>query len=517
MEVEEVLSWLSGSSLQEILVVSSRAALRYPGNPRTDPERWPRTTLLLLRNLLVSTVAAAHSSADLQGAAAEAAKRSEPWLSMYLDRNRDTGRRSSAMSAGLKVSHAATMTVAQIERSVVETHAVRVIYYSTGVEDPQSDRASSRDMAHVQLDHMNALERPLWEGSEPEGFVQQNIEDLDNFFDQDPATWSFWKRWYHSFLDGRSHDWELYREVALIPNEDWDQGAQHVARIISQIEARRLRDAENIEEDQLLSVQLQDGRLETFAEASLGAEFDERLKRALHDRLRTKAGELAQAAGNRFPRLAGLARAVVLQTNRPFEQVDLFLLHLEVEDLASRRDYGVEDDEVFPPEVLGPLDDVLRFSPGLTLGDPSVDLLVERVSRFRATPLNVDDKIAHTEMSRVVADANESMGDRLRAIEERVEALPVAVATAIQTSTHRNILWTIAVTALGITGHVALEAVAGSLSPSLTAFVVANWPIVVQVGTTYGLPFLNWFLVSVASQPELSVLVSEVSRRLRAK
>ncbi len=34
-------------------------------------------------------------------------------------------------------------------------------------------------------------------------------------------SWSFWREWYQVFLDGKPLDWELQKEVALIPDAEW--------------------------------------------------------------------------------------------------------------------------------------------------------------------------------------------------------------------------------------------------------------------------------------------------------
>ncbi|MBD3788229.1 MAG: hypothetical protein IE922_14925 [Sphingomonadales bacterium] len=54
----------------------------------------------------------------------------------------------------------------------------------------------------------------------------------------------FWIRWYEAALEGRpltgdwdSH-WQMLRDIALIPLGDWDKGAEHVARLIAEIEKR---------------------------------------------------------------------------------------------------------------------------------------------------------------------------------------------------------------------------------------------------------------------------------------
>jgi hypothetical protein len=63
----------------------------------------------------------------------------------------------------------------------------------------------------------------------------------------DVPSWNFWIEWYEAFLSGQSPDWEMQREIALIPNEDWEKGAEHIANCIQELrirlEVRRRADA----------------------------------------------------------------------------------------------------------------------------------------------------------------------------------------------------------------------------------------------------------------------------------
>ena len=47
--------------------------------------------------------------------------------------------------------------------------------------------------------------------------------------------WSHWLQWYQDCLDGNPRDWELQRRVALIPDEDWEKGPEHIAEKIEEI------------------------------------------------------------------------------------------------------------------------------------------------------------------------------------------------------------------------------------------------------------------------------------------
>lgn len=50
--------------------------------------------------------------------------------------------------------------------------------------------------------------------------------------------WRFWEEWFRSFIDDTPLDWELQRRVALIPDEDWEQGPEHIAKCIEKIRAK---------------------------------------------------------------------------------------------------------------------------------------------------------------------------------------------------------------------------------------------------------------------------------------
>lgn len=52
------------------------------------------------------------------------------------------------------------------------------------------------------------------------------------------AKWEFWRKWYQGMVDGEPLPLDLQREVALIPDEDWQNGPEHIARLIAEIEAR---------------------------------------------------------------------------------------------------------------------------------------------------------------------------------------------------------------------------------------------------------------------------------------
>lgn len=117
---------------------------------------------------------------------------------------------------------------------------------------------SSSTIASASVDYASSLNSELWEqvridagmigaGQAPffsrlwlDGPRERDVSNWDNALRWlgDHPGHDFWIRWYEAALDGRpltgdwdSH-WQMLRDIALIPNEDWEQGAGHVAGLI---------------------------------------------------------------------------------------------------------------------------------------------------------------------------------------------------------------------------------------------------------------------------------------------
>lgn len=268
--------------------------------------------------------------------------------------------------------------------------------------------------------------------------------------------------------------------------------------------------------DDLFPVDHEDGKLEIAATCPEEEEVEERLKQVLYAQLREKAADLARAAGNRFPRLAARARSLETQLKPDFAETDLLLLHLAVEDLRTLSEHGAEEDgDPFPSEVTIPLTEVVNRGPGLTLGNSTVDTLVERANRRRASERDPEDvQQAQDAMSDAVAGDPNAVGDRLRALETQVSGGATAEAQEVQRAANRNILWRIAATLLADTrGATVGVLLSSALGPSIGAFAQTNLPILAEAAATYGPGFQGWFMSVIFQAQDMTHVVDTYRRR----
>jgi internalin A len=263
--------------------------------------------------------------------------------------------------------------------------------------------------------------------------------------------------------------------------------------------------------DSLAPIAVEDGRLEIAASQPTEAERDEALKRALHEPLRSACAALAQAAGNRFPRLARAARALAEQIACPFSEVDLLGVHLALSPLRSWQAEGAEDGEAFTGEVRVALDQVLQIGPGLTLDHPAVELFEARRRRFEEQPRPEAARAAQDAFSAALVERPDAVGPRLRAYERTIlDTRDDAARAPVQEAAARNIFIRVGRAAL-VRGETVVLGALGSAVFAFLASTSATWLPVLQL---YGQPFAQWFLSAIARVPELAALAQSVDPAL---
>lgn len=144
---------------------------------------------------------------------------------------------------------------------------------------------------------------------------------LENLTHETGDPNSFWHRWWRGAVSGQWLDWNLQRDVALIPDEIWQQGPKAVMAAIAEIEARHalaLTDnAETIEPDP------ETGRLVLVPSSALPSDL-----RLYARRKMLKAADLVddptclQLYGGLASDLAMLRAAVADAGNMPVELYD---------------------------------------------------------------------------------------------------------------------------------------------------------------------------------------------------
>ena len=263
--------------------------------------------------------------------------------------------------------------------------------------------------------------------------------------------------------------------------------------------------------DQLFPVDQSDGRLEVAASCPAEEEKEDALKRAMHRSLPDLLERLAREAGNQFPRLAEAARRLTTLLDSPFEDLDMTLLHLGFNELRAAEKAGQEDGMTFAATLQAVLSSACDAGGALTVDHPMVTLLMDRARKARDNPDPQEDRETQNAMSRQVAEAQDAMGDQLRALEARVANSDDPQDQEAQKAVNRNVLWRIGTTVggfclLSVTGKV----VGDVLGQPLVDFVNANLPVLYQAAQTYGMAFAEWFLSTLSKVKDFAVSIAKL-------
>ena len=215
--------------------IASRAALRVCANIcLIEPEELPPLALAAFRATLTSAVRGAGRTADVKWL--RSAARSA--LSAATTDAETAGPARSALSAALYAAQSATHS-AYPARSAAHsaTHSARSAHSAAR----SALSAASQDSRNARL---SDFAEPLWQEINAPPEIAKNHHHFLAFLSADHATWGFWHDWYLAMWEGRFTDWDLAIEVAKIPNDVWEKGAEAVAAAIDTIRARRALEAD---------------------------------------------------------------------------------------------------------------------------------------------------------------------------------------------------------------------------------------------------------------------------------
>lgn len=227
-------AWLEKQSVKVRCAIACRAALRVSANIcRIEGGDFPTIALPVFRATLTSAVRGSGRVRDVD------------WLRSAAS----TVAFSTAYTAASSAAYSAAYSVAFVASSASSAaHSVVSSASSAAAYSKASVAASSAAYSAASLDSANAdisgYDCRLWhELGEPSGITQSHAAFVW-LLSEDLSTWGFWHDWYLAMWEGWFTDWNLAIEVAKIPDDVWEQGAEAVAAEIAKIKARRALEAE---------------------------------------------------------------------------------------------------------------------------------------------------------------------------------------------------------------------------------------------------------------------------------
>jgi hypothetical protein len=93
-----------------------------------------------------------------------------------------------------------------------------------------------REDAHLLKVGESMRGAALWSIREPDWFLDAEAEMRAIWKGDRPEIWAFWLHWWDGVVSGRQLPWDLQEQVALIPDEVWEQGPEAVAKAIRETE-----------------------------------------------------------------------------------------------------------------------------------------------------------------------------------------------------------------------------------------------------------------------------------------
>ena len=276
-------AWLKEQSPEVCTAIAVRAALRVVPlvcSVQTDSEPQKKLALMTFRTVLASGAAAVGPTPDVRAAAgaaaraaaraadavtdaaADAAARAADAAARAADAATDAGARAAARAAARATDAAAdAATYAAYTSTDVATYAAGAAAraaYAAAAAAARAARAAAGAATYADTTLPAEPHRMLETGVQG---LQAIIEAAERLSRQDGriwvltagGDWSFWSRWYERAMAGNPLPWDLQREVALIPNEIWEQGPEAVAERIAEIEADYLARATQLAEEVTLN------------------------------------------------------------------------------------------------------------------------------------------------------------------------------------------------------------------------------------------------------------------------
>ena len=409
---EDLEAWLQDKPREVAVVIAARTALRVQPvlarifDANFSKQRQNALYLQSHRAMLASAVAAVYPTAEAMAAAFAAFAAADA---------------AATADATPAADAAATFAAATFAAAAADA-AARA---AAGANADAVWAAVSRDCADVDPENSVALFlRSIWPDGPP-AFINRTETPVGP--QRAAPHWSFWHRWYASMRDGHPLNWDLQRDIAVIPDEGWEKGPEHIAELIAGIEARypQTLPDEKLEplpkppeQDVLLPINFVDGKFDVEPSHFSEVDIEDRIRQAAHQRLRDAAEGLARASGNYHPRLASRARELFNRLDRPLSDLDPLEIHFDLEDLRGiyERRLEFEGEDRLETEEVAALEQIGRFGPGLVRGNTEVEAFEDRLKLEAGQMPSEQTVAAETQIVRSIAEAEDLAGENLRSM-----------------------------------------------------------------------------------------------------
>tara|TARA_R110002096_G_scaffold155130_3_gene319378 strand:- start:1740 stop:2906 length:1167 start_codon:yes stop_codon:yes gene_type:complete len=237
-----LLEWLETRPLRESATIALRAALRsvpmvFTPNGRSQSREQTADILVVLRALLTGVVVQNGLTPNLSEAAdfVLAAFRSVDGVEHPVSAVKAA--LACALASQPATAHSAALWSVALIRSATEFN--RSASAAFNAED--GARMVAWDAVRADAVLLENIENgfsgiSIWQNTPNPLQIQWN--ETRALWSAPNSPYAFWLRWYEAVLRGETLNPELERDIALIPDEDWEKGADHIAAKIALVEER---------------------------------------------------------------------------------------------------------------------------------------------------------------------------------------------------------------------------------------------------------------------------------------
>ena len=264
-------AWLNTRPREDAVAIAHRVALRvFPLFGRAMREDAARvlggTSLPVLWSCLISGVACENSPTIIFAPSIRSAFSADSAYSFVSSASARSAISSARSAASAARSAVSVVFAARSVLSAVAAVAARSQFTVVSSFSASAIWEAIRADAGVIISGSDVLEFPLWPSTPPDWFTKADWETRA-IWAENPEHWDFWTRWWDAAIAGTPLDWDLQRDIALIPDEVWQQGPGPVA-----VEIARLEELHNLRRE-LAELKQRIEQPEQVIEAIAGADL----------------------------------------------------------------------------------------------------------------------------------------------------------------------------------------------------------------------------------------------------